>query len=176
MAANAVPIPKPLNGFVSKAVLFDFENPALEFQWEPATAIGVMSYDGNAPTLKILVLSSGAVFDYVPMTHFVVGHSTCKTGDFELSDLCPFNCEGSDVSGVVFPALEGDFTAFLTPDKVPEKATYVMSLDWPSGNQAGTLAVLDGSHHLAVVPNHKALFLGKKELPKYKKLHKEWKV
>ena len=169
MKTNVVSLNTPIVGRIRKSVLYDMD-PQYEFEWLPAEAIGVLSYDKDVPTLKVLV-EGAAVFDNVPLSCFVVGFQTCQSEDWPTRDLTPFLCEGHTITGSTFPRLAGAFTAFLSVDKVPVQAHYIMSLDWPDGNMAGSLAYLKGSNLLAVVPNHRALWGGCKELPPYKMLH-----
>lgn len=141
------------------------------YEWVEAKIFGVSSYAGCALSFSILT-SNGAIFHNVPL-HLV--RSSIGEEFYELADLVYFNCPDDRVTVTKYPLLEGPCQVFLKRLEKWVSGHYHCTLDWYQNNQLGHLVWLENGQP-ALVPSHKMLLGGGRELPPYQKLRTEWKV
>jgi hypothetical protein len=163
----------PVKTFLRGEYLYDMDlSHAGEFV--PCTAFAISSYEGSAPTFKVL-LADGTVFSYVPPSALI--DKDKPSGDvLELADLAYHNCPSGDVCVCTFAELAGPVSAFLRRQGKWMGGTYLFTIDWYTGNDLLHLIALDNGQY-AFLPNHKVKFRdGTREFKPYKKMHQEWKV
>lgn len=161
----------PINGYVRKEYLHDLD-PQYIGQWAPCTVIGICSYKGELPTLKLRVID-GSLWDYIPFDAFSTAKVSCSDG-VGRAQLTPDNCPAHTLTFQTFPTLTNESCKIWMkglPQPGPHPATFIGVVDWPDANYSGNL-VMCGTQ-LALVPNYR-LLVGSdvgNELPKdYKKL------
>ena len=168
---NQLAIP-PLAGFVRKEYLYDMA-PEYLGQWAPCTVVGICSYKGELPTLKLIV-NDGSLWDYIPFDAFSTCELSCNGGSHRKS-LTPDACPAHEATFQTFPVLAAMPVKVWfagVPNPGPHPARYIGTVDWPDANYSGNLVQYQSQ--LALVPNYR-MVMGEDTadtLPKgYKKLH-----
>jgi hypothetical protein len=166
-------LPRPIKLHVRREFLHDMD-PRRVGEVVPCTAFAFSSYEGSAPTVKIL-LGDGAVFSYVP-PHALIDPARRKAPELELADLAYHNCPAAEISVHAFAALEGKVLAYLKRKDLWLAGEYLFTVDWYTGNDLLHFVALENGQ-FAFLPHHKLKF--GRDTPgfePYKKLRRAWAV
>lgn len=135
--------------------------------------LGVFSYKGNVPTFKVVIKSTGAVFDFVPS-------SVVYTVKPKERVVVPENlgeCSYKNCKSYLFTLYETDELR-NKPCVVFDKefnelfhGYYLLTMDWHTKNEQVNLVVSQRDSRVWFIPNHKMTFapeLKKEKLQGYK--------
>jgi hypothetical protein len=174
-----VDIPEPLDLLVKKQFLNSKDGAG----YEPCTAFAVSVYKGHFPTLKILVNSTGALFDYVGLD-VLAWNKDCQEL-FSVPEL--YSITSPSQQGVVVVhhkfLKDKNFKVWMNHKTKQETGKILFTVDWTEDNENLNLVALRMGQ-LAFVANHKMVcyqpgrgvsFLENLQLPPYQKNRKNYK-
>lgn len=165
---------KPLKVNVRREFLFNM-NAQYIGQFEEGTAFAISSYPGSAPTFKVM-LDNGSVFSYLPPHALVARDAESSETILGLEDLAYHDCPISEICVSYFDFLSGPLSAYLKKRNLWMKGSYILTVDWYTGNDLLHLIELENGQ-LAFLPHHKIKFKNSAvTFPPYKKLKQEWSV
>ena len=165
----------PNNVWVDNRVLQDMDPEAKG--WTKGRIFAVNSYKGHSLTFEVL-LGTGAVFSYVPahMIRWMEPGSEESVDLLEEKDLTYALCPEGRISVDSYNLLTGEKAkAFFVRQNRWVQALYLFTVDWVDDNLLLHAMALENGQ-VALLPSHKVLFGKATELPRYRKLHQEWRT
>jgi len=160
----------PIKAYVREDVLYNMDTSKIT-KVIPCTIVGFSSYPGHVPTFQIIVDNS-SIFYYIP-PHLIFSKKDFSC-IYDLNQLVYHNCPDHKFSLNKLNYLMKDIYVFMKHNSLWHEAKYLFTIDWYRGNDVLHCLILDIGQFV-FMPNHK-ISLYSKELPKYLKLKKEFKV
>jgi hypothetical protein len=161
---------EPFKCLVRQQYLYDFDNGWDEFA--SCKVFACSSYPGHLLTFHILV-EDKFIYSYLPI------QSLCwKMSNEPLMEYVNyFNCPSDEVTVSKFECLNKTIQMFNRNGSYRGKGKYLMTFDWHNDNQLCHLIEEDNGI-FSLCPSHKIVVSDdiNVQLPKFKKLHKEWKL
>lgn len=169
---------EPIPCFVKESFLYDGDVRKKNFI--KAEIIGVATYSGQPLTFHVLV-DGQYLFSDMPITAVVAFEE--PHANYDLKTLAQKNCETLEINSFILHTFVGKKVSVLLKIETGnvmtrvewENATYVMSIDFHTGNELYHFVTLVNGQ-FALVPNHKINWSKKHELSDYKKNHTIWTI
>lgn len=162
----------PISAYVDENVLYDMDGKHNN-SYVPCEIIAFSSYKGHAPTFQI-VINKSSIFSYVP-PHLLFTQKDTKT-KLELCHLVYHNCPDYEFSvNKIDYLLDKNINVLIKNLNVWITGKYLWTVDWYQGNDLLNAIHLSNGQ-ICFMPFHKISLTAVDDLPKYKKLHREWSI
>ncbi len=157
-------LPVPIKALVDTEFLTGQPRPQGTEKYSECLLLAVSCYTGHYPTFKILVLLTGAIFDYVGLD-VLYWHIMNQDKLVDIKFLCPKVCPSNTQIAIVEPPeyfKDKIFKVFFIQQGknfgYQRGLKILFTVDWMEDNENLNFVTLDNGQ-FAFVPNHKLVML-----------------